>query len=189
MLHLLFHLLGKFQLVRGLFRPDRQIDGVQPVDAVITLRSFFLSGHFQQLVQADQFSFFSGHGDTGSIEAILYILRYQGKAYPFFLLVRIHVSCPQELLLIVLVDGRLNVPGGDTERDELPAIVFQPPLHRCRSTYVDPVDTRDTGKPRLDLILGKPLDKDRSCRRIQRIGHEWPRFFIIRTAHLQYRIA
>ena len=40
------------------------------------------------------------------------------------------------------------------------------------ATYIDPVNTRDTGEARFDLILRKPLDKDRSCRRIQRIGHE-----------------
>ena len=189
MLHLFFHLLGEFQLVGCLFRTDGEIDRVQSVDTVIALGSLFLAGDFQQLVQAYQFPFFTGDGYVGSLETLPYIFRYQGEANPFLLFVCIDIAGSQEFFVIVLSDRILYVIGGNAERHELPAVILQSPFHRCGPAYIDPVNTRDTGEARFDLVLRKPLDKDRSSCRIQRIGHERTGFLVVRAAHLQYRIA
>ena len=82
MLHFRFYLFGKFELVGCLFGTDGQIDGVQPVDTVITPGRLFLAGDFQQLVQADQLAVFVQDGDERRVESVFFIFRNQGETYP-----------------------------------------------------------------------------------------------------------
>ena len=118
-LHFRPHFLGDAQLVGIVLGADGEVNGVQAIDAVVTLGSLFLADDGNQLPETDELSFPVLHVYLVRVEAVVH-RRLQGQTYP---LAALAIDRPEEFAGIISADGFLEVGDGDAELLQPAAVV------------------------------------------------------------------
>ena len=188
-LHLVHHLRSQAQLVGTFLGCNREVNGIKPVDAVITLWGSLHMSHADQFIQPEQFAAGSGHGNSRSIKARGTAFGHQSQTNPPApCLVIAHIVCPQKFAAIVVLHGPGNVVHRDAQTAQLLAVILQLPLHGRGAGHLHLVHTVQPGQARLDVLFGITLNKNGGRRRIEGKRQERPLCLLVRHLHLDHRI-
>ena len=188
-LHFVHHRCSQAQLVGALLRGNGQVDGVQPVDTIITLRGSLGMSHTDQLVQTKQLALGGCHRDGRCIETRGTAFGHQGQTNPTASpTVGAYVIRPQKFTAVMILHGPVYVVYRDSQTTQLLTVILQLPLHGGSACHFHLVHTVQTGQAGTDVLLSIPLDEDGCRRSIQGEGQERPLGLLVGHLHLYHRI-
>ena len=188
-IHTRLYFFAQFQLISRLFSDNRQINRIQPIDPVITLRLLFHTDDLHQFVQADDSPILHFHLYLPCVKLPVIMFGHQHQANPFLARSRLfHIISTQEFFLIMQTDCLTNFIRTHPQRTQLLIIILQPPFHRCGSADVYLIDSRKLRKACLYMFLRILLNQTGSGRRINRECDKRSLTFLLRTCHLNVRV-
>ncbi len=155
------HLPTQPQLVGGFFRRERQVNRIQPVDAVMAVGRLFGVHNFYQLIQADKRTVAVLHGNGRRVESVGIAPRYQHKAHPRGRIVSaFRFRHPQKIGGMVHRNGLADVVYRYSESLQPVGIVGQLPLQRRSAANVDFVQSGNIAQSLFNGVFGVSLDDD-----------------------------
>ena len=188
-IHARLYLFAQFQLISCLSSDNRQINRIQPIDPVITLRLLFHTDDLHQFVQADDSPILHFHLYLPGVKLPVIMFGHQHQPNPLLARSRLfHIISPQKLFLIMQTDCLTNFIRTHPQRTQLLIIILQTPFHRCGSADVYLIDSRKLRKACLYMFLRILLNQTGSGRRINRECDKRSLTFLLRTCHLNVRV-